>query len=112
MPFAPARPCAAPGCPALVRGERRCPRHRAELERARGTATQRGYDARWRRLVRVAIAAEPWCHCTRPACHPRGCYATVDLTGDHRVPLSRGGLSVAGNVLVLCRACNSGKRDR
>jgi HsdM N-terminal domain/HNH endonuclease len=36
----------------------------------------------------------------------------TDLTGDHRVPLSRGGTSTLENVQVLCRRHNSAKRDR
>lgn len=37
------RVCAEPGCPEL-QAETRCPIHRRERERARGTSSQRGYD--------------------------------------------------------------------
>lgn len=39
--------CAAPGCPVLVRGARRCSAHERQLDQARGTSGQRGYDWRW-----------------------------------------------------------------
>lgn len=34
-----------------------------------------------------------------------------DMTLDHRVPLSRGGVHGASNVVVCCRRCNHEKRD-
>lgn len=37
-------PCAEPGCPTIT-DQRRCPAHTRELDRARGTRQQRGYDA-------------------------------------------------------------------
>lgn len=33
-----------------------------------------------------------------------------DLTMDHIVPLSRGGKSTKGNVVVACKSCNSDKK--
>lgn len=36
--------CSIPGCPKL-QSESKCPTHRREHERARGTRQQRGYDA-------------------------------------------------------------------
>ena len=32
-------------------------------------------------------------------------------TMDHILPVSRGGRSVAGNVVVACKACNTAKKD-
>jgi 5-methylcytosine-specific restriction enzyme A len=113
MPHAPARPCTYPGCSALVDGTSRCPQHSTPRKSKPGPNTQRtftrrtgGYDRTWRRIVAEAIQAEPWCH------WPSGCYATEDLTGDHIVPLSKGGLNERSNCEVLCRAHNSAKRDR
>ena len=37
--------CAKPGCPAIADGGSYCPTHRREADKARGTRTQRGYDA-------------------------------------------------------------------
>ena len=42
------------------------------------------------------------------------CQGSVDrqaATMDHIVPLSRGGKSNKGNVVVCCKACNSKKQD-
>ncbi|MCZ6513894.1 MAG: HNH endonuclease [Nitrospinae bacterium] len=37
-------------------------------------------------------------------------FAKKDLTMDHIVPLSRGGKSTKGNVVVACQPCNSDKK--
>jgi len=37
-------------------------------------------------------------------------FAKKDLTMDHIVPLSRGGKSSKGNVVVACQPCNSDKK--
>jgi 5-methylcytosine-specific restriction protein A len=33
-----------------------------------------------------------------------------DLTMDHKTPISRGGTSTKGNLVVACKACNSEKK--
>lgn len=35
-----------------------------------------------------------------------------ELTQDHVIPLSKGGLHTADNVVPACRPCNSGKKDK
>jgi 5-methylcytosine-specific restriction endonuclease McrA len=40
------------------------------------------------------------------------CGAQVDLTVDHRVPLSRGGDDSMENLIPACLSCNSSKHDR
>ncbi len=94
------RPCL--DCGRLTRGTR-CAEHVKARERRRGTPTQRGYDATWRRLRGSAIAYHPWCE---------RCGATTDLTGDHIVPLVRGGMNSPDNIRVLCRSCNSRRGAR
>ena len=61
-----------------------------------------------RRNVKVGSGLAP------AAAHPycTACGSTTDLTGDHRVPLSKGGMSRLENVQVLCRPCNSSKGSR
>lgn len=71
------RPCLDCGRPT---SGGRCPAHQREYERRRGTAAERGYYKAWRRLVAHAIHIHPYC---------AECGATVDLTGDHIVPLSK-----------------------
>ncbi len=61
MPRKPRPPCSVPGCPELTTGGR-CPAHQREAEQQRGTAAERGYDARrWARIRRAYLYAHPWC---------------------------------------------------
>jgi 5-methylcytosine-specific restriction enzyme A len=69
----------------------------------RPSAHRRGYTRRWQALAATAIRRHPWCE---------DCGSREDLTGDHRIPLSLGGLTVPGNVAVRCRSCNSRKGRR
>ncbi len=59
----------------------------------------RNYGRQWKRLSRAAIEAQPWCSY---------CGATDDLTGDHPIPLARGG-EVLQEPVVLCRRCNGAR---
>jgi 5-methylcytosine-specific restriction endonuclease McrA len=46
----------------------------------------------------------PWCEY---------CGATTDLTGDHRIPRSHGGVArTVDDVIVACRSCNSSRGNR
>jgi 5-methylcytosine-specific restriction endonuclease McrA len=49
-------------------------------------------------MVKLAIRAQPYCG---------RCGSTEDLTGDHIVPFSQGGMDVPSNIRVLCRSCNA-----
>jgi 5-methylcytosine-specific restriction protein A len=86
---------------ALKRG--RCADCLRQYYRKRGKTRARGYDAEHKRLVKLAIAAHPYCV---------DCGASEDLTGDHIVPRSRGGLNVLSNYEVRCRGCNTARRNR
>lgn len=45
-------------------------------------------------------------------CHYCQSLVTADeVTMDHLVPLSRGGKSVKGNVVICCKTCNTQKAD-
>lgn len=61
MALAALRPCLEPRCPALVRGGGRCQTHQRKKERERGTAHERGYDARWRKARLAFLRANPLC---------------------------------------------------
>lgn len=44
-------------------------------------------------------------------CHYcEGRFSSEELTMDHVVPVSRGGFSTKGNVVVSCKSCNSEKK--
>jgi 5-methylcytosine-specific restriction enzyme A len=80
MPSTPMRVCAASGCAALTT-ESRCPQHARERDLRRGTAKERGYDARWRRARRLFLKANPLC----VACLADG-KTTAASVVDHVVP--------------------------
>lgn len=66
MPLSPPHACPHPGCPALVPyGTSHCPVHtkaEGKADRARrGSAAERGYDARWRAYRLEFLAANPLC---------------------------------------------------
>ena len=104
-----ARPCIA--CGRVIRTGSRCAA--CQLPPApRATATERGYDAEWRRLASKMIRLEPWCHARGGCPHADANTPANPLTLDHRVPRSRGGTSDVSNVTVLCRKCNSRKGTR
>lgn len=58
MPSRSLKPCSYPGCPNLTTGGR-CPLHKRPDTRP--TATERGYDAEWRRLRAQHLRDNPWC---------------------------------------------------
>ena len=58
MPRFPKRPCRHPGCPNLSDGVY-CEEHRTLY--ARESATQRGYDGRWRKARERFLRAHPLC---------------------------------------------------
>lgn len=108
------RPCLV--CGTLTRNASRCDPHQAEWQRRqdqiRGSASQRGYGTAWRKTAAAAVARHrglygDWCPGWQVPPH-----AATDLTADHRVPKSQGGTDEPWNLQVLCRSCNSRKRDR
>ena len=82
----------------------RCPICNKKYQKFKATSrpsrADRGYDANWKRLSKQLRLLQPYCSI---------CKATNDLTVDHIIPLSSGGLTVESNLQVLCRGCNSSK---
>lgn len=113
-PAAPRRPCPGRGprtnrCPNLIaRGVRSCPecmpfekKAKAELDRLRGGATERGYDSRWARFRRMFLSANPICAC--------GCgRASVEI--HHLTPVSGPNDPLfyeESNLVALTKQCHS-----
>jgi 5-methylcytosine-specific restriction endonuclease McrA len=71
----------------------------AHLAREREKARALRKTAWWRRRVQRGVCA--YCGRTVPS---------RELTMDHVVPLSRGGRSTKGNVVVSCKECNNRKK--
>ena len=118
MPRRAAKPCAQPGCPALVRGETRCEKHARERatryarqdRRQRGSARERGYDTLWEKVRAQHLASEPLCR----ACSTEG-RTTPAQDVDHIVPFD--GLHDPlrldpENLQSLCRPCHNAKTAR
>lgn len=86
MALAAKRPCTYMGCSALVNSGR-CDKHKhVETKRhdeRRGTAAQRGYDARWQRYRKQYLHENPWC-CM---CNDNGLIVPAIIV-DHRMPVS------------------------
>jgi 5-methylcytosine-specific restriction endonuclease McrA len=90
----------------------RCPdcrrTHEREKSRRRRKIPARGYDGAWRKLVAEAIKRQPFC----TYCGTRGSKANP-LTGDHKVPVSKGGTArTVADLVVACRRCNSSRGGR
>jgi 5-methylcytosine-specific restriction enzyme A len=94
-----ATPCAVPYCPKLAEKRGRCTEHLRQYERNRGTASQRGYNAEWRRLRVVILTRDPVCR------YERGCLQRSTEV-DHIVPKARGGTNERSNLRGMCRYHN------
>jgi 5-methylcytosine-specific restriction protein A len=95
------------GKPAVKGG--RCAAHQTDeyrrIERYRGTAKARGYDADWRRVRNAVLHDQPFC----VQCKAAG---VVQLAQDvdHVVPLAHGGARLdRANLQPLCRECHHSK---
>ena len=116
MPVRPKRPCARPGCSALVeRGY--CERHaqpdHQRYDRHRESAARRGYGRRWRRLRLMILARDPVCTCPLDGCdHEPGRCVRGSEPVDHIVPKVRGGDDSEENLQGLCAGCHSRKTAR
>jgi len=113
-PRRPASPCTYPGgCPALVDGGGRCPKHRKQgyrvQDQQRGSSTQRGYGSRWQRARAAYLRRHPLCvECLQ---EDRVVAATIvdhiiPHRGDHRLFWDE------GNWQALCAPHHDSKRGR
>ncbi|MFF0831010.1 HNH endonuclease [Brevibacillus sp. NPDC003359] len=105
----PNKPCSKPGCPDLTR-ERYCQKHTEEqakiYNRHRGSSSERGYDARWRKARTNYLSLNPLCvHCWNDG---KAMAATVV---DHIKPHKGDKLLFwdRANWQALCATCHSKK---
>lgn len=102
------KPCAAPGCPTLIdHGTAYCDGHQNKAwkpyDRQRGTSTERGYDARWRKVRDAKLRRDPLCE----RCEDLGRTRAADLV-HHIVPVEQAPhLRLAdSNLQSLCVPCH------
>lgn len=105
MPFKALKPCAHPGCAALVSGGY-CPKHRAvstPLHTEKEREKHRLYGRRWKHMRDAQLARQPWCEeCLRaniyePAVH-------VHHEERHQGDVERFHRS---RLVSLCHSCHS-----
>ena len=102
-------PCLICGIP--TKGSR-CPQcdaiYKANNPRIRATPTERGYDARWKRIRIQVLNRDQW------SCHYCGKKISgSDATVDHQIAISNGGaMHDPLNLVAACRSCNSRKKDK
>ena len=106
LPSKPKKPCAYPGCPALVTG-RYCEEHSAkrnsEYEKyGRDKNTKRRYGRAWKRIRDKYAAEHPYCE----RCFARGVLVPVEEI-HHKIPLAEGGTHDRSNLIALCKSCHS-----
>ena len=110
MPTRPLRPCAQPGCPALVQAGR-CPVHGGTGLTPRGWATPsvtaplRLRGRAWVGIRQEVLMQEPCCY----LCDGGGTEADYV---DHVVPLAEGGTDDRWNLRRICRDCHARKTGR
>src|SRR4030042_6223726 len=116
MPHRSLRGCHHPGCIELIRDGNYCEHHKkeeqAKIDQHRGSAASRGYDARWRRLRKMYLNANPIC--IDPfSDHPDQVILATEV--DHKIPKAEGGTNDWMNLQGLCKTCHSkkpAKKDR
>ena len=117
MPSAPKQSCAAPGCPELVSGVPRCPKHQKqryrECDSRRGSPSERGYDRAWQRLRALKLEADPFCE-IRTHCANRSITHQAATEVDHIISIrERPDLRlVLSNLRSACKSCHSARTMR
>jgi 5-methylcytosine-specific restriction protein A len=101
MPTRPPLPCprcrivgCSPACRAIKREARR------RYDRSRGSSSERGYGAEWRKLRAAILRRDPWC---------TDCGQEKSTEVDHVVPKSEGGTDDPRNLRGMCKSCHSRK---
>jgi len=73
----------------------------------RGTSTERGYGAAWRKIRNAAMRRDNW------LCQPcqRNGKVTAATECDHILPKSQGGTDDPENLQGICRECHQAKTE-
>jgi 5-methylcytosine-specific restriction protein A len=114
MPYAPARPCNHPGCPALVLDGPRCKEHTkayvSAYNRNRGSSAQQGYDKHWVKIRKKVLERDGYiCQCQE--CLGSGRIVPASQV-DHKIPFKSLDDPLRldmNNLQSLSAACHSKK---
>jgi len=110
--------CSEPGCPTIVR-RGYCSVHERAADHRRGSAQQRGYDARWRALSAAFRRQHPLCgerhdgtmDTVNSRCARDGRTTAAECV-DHVIPIRDGGARFdPRNLMSACLACNTLKAN-
>jgi len=109
----PLKPCNAPGCPELVRGQTYCENHqsltkerKADADRYRGSSSSRGYNYRWQKARKEFLSHNPLC----VACYEEGIFTpatVVDHIDPHKGDKDK--FWDKSNWQPMCSPCHSKK---
>ena len=113
-----AKPCAEPGCAALVYDGRHCQEHKRAVAKAyderRGSSTKRGYGTKWAKARADFLRANPLC----AMCLATGRPVPARVV-DHVKPFRRADGSIdqhlqwsRTNWQSLCTPCHSSTKQR
>lgn len=105
--------CRYSGCPALLDIAGYCDKHmrqqRSQSDERRGSASERGYNGRWRKARATWLGRYPLC----VACEELGRIAPATVV-DHKTP-HRGDQTLfwdTSNWQALCKPCHDAKTAR
>lgn len=70
-------------------------------DNSRGTAHERGYDSRWKKIRDKKLRADPLCVMCRAMNK-----TTLASEVDHIIPLANGGTNKESNLQGLCHSCH------
>ena len=112
--MSPTRPlyaCTVPMCPNRSVKPGRCAVHqqqrRQQSDSERGTSSERGYDAEWRRVRARHLHDYPWC----VMCEAKG-VMTEATEVDHVLELAKGGTHAKENLRSMCHSHHSQRTAR
>ena len=107
MPVSAKSPCRQSGCAELVSRSGYCEAHKRKSwsSRRKGTTTERGYGADWRKLRKLVIKRDGGL--CQPCKRNGRLFSFDDI--DHINPKTKGGTDALSNLQCICKPCHKTK---